>query len=112
MVDVSNAFRKETIIRYHKEIRIDKRARKLTSINLQGGIVDITRLGVHEFLRYMDNPKEPLYAMTQNGFQHVSGNKVYHVNMIRRQETDKGIGCRRYRIILDQKGIKRIEKVR
>ena len=112
MVDVSNAFRKETIIRYHKEIRIDKRARKLTSINLQGGIVDITRLGVHEFLRYMDNPKEPLYAMTQNGFQHVFGNKVYHVNMIRRQETDKGIGCRRYRIILDQKGIKRIEKVR
>ncbi len=112
MVDVSNAFRKETIVRYHKELRIDRQARKLASINLQGGIVDITRMGVHDFLRYMDNPKEPLYALTQNGYQHVSGNKVYHLNMIRRQETDQGINCRRYRIVLDQRGIKRIEKVR
>lgn len=112
MVDVSNAFSKETIIRYRKEIRIDKKARNMAGIGLQGGIVDITRMGVHEFLRYMDNPKEPLYALAGNGYQHVTGNKVYHVNMIRRQETAEGTSCRRYRIVLDQKGIKRIEQVR
>ena len=112
MVDVSNAFSKETIIRYQKEIRIDKKAGHIADINLKGGIVDITRMGVHEFLRYMDNPKESLYALSGQGYQQVSGNKVYHVNMIRRQETAGEISYRRYRIVLDQKGIKRIERVR
>lgn len=112
MVDVSNSFRRETVIRYRKDIIISPKVAQLSSCGCSDGMMDITRMGVHDFLRYMDEPEEPLYTLEKDGFRRVTGSKVYHVNMIRTQQGPDGNKCRRYRIVLDRNGIKRIERVR
>lgn len=112
MVDVSNAFRSETVLRYRKDITIFSKADVLSARGFSDGMLDITRIGVHEFLRYMDEPEEPLYALEGGECCRVSGSKVYHINMIRIQHNPEGTRCRRYRIVLDRNGIKRIERVR
>ncbi|MGE4292530.1 MAG: hypothetical protein AB7E32_10000 [Desulfovibrio sp.] len=112
MVDVSNSFRRETVIRYHKDIILAPRAGKLSDSGFCDGMLDITRLGVHEFLRNMDEPGEPLYVLDGDACRRITGSKVYHVNMIRTRRSPEGLHCRRYRIVLDRDGIKRIERVR
>jgi hypothetical protein len=84
----------------------------LSSSGLGGGMVDITRMGGHDFLRYMDEPEEPLYVLHGEGCRRVAGSKVYHVNMVRRLYGPDGVACRRYRLVLDRNGIKRIERIR
>lgn len=112
MVDVSNAFRRESVIRYHKEIIFTKRAGRQAERGFSDGMVDITRMGVHPFLRYMDEPEEALYALEGDACRRIKGSKVYHVNMIRVRTDAEGEHRRRYRIVLDRNGIKRIERVR
>ncbi|SDW38931.1 hypothetical protein SAMN05444411_101623 [Lutibacter oricola] len=39
------------------------------------------------------------------------GNKIYHINVIQKFYTELGIEFKRYRVIMNRKGIKRIEPV-
>lgn len=113
MVDISAAFRLETIICYRKDMELRSSAFKIVRNCFSDGLLDISRIGVHDFLMYMDEPEEQLYALKDGGgYIKASGNKVYHMNIIRRHILDKGTVCHRYRIVLDRNGIKRIEKLR
>lgn len=112
MVDVSNAFRKETIIHYHKDIIVKPRAHSLMANGFCDGMLDITRLGVHDFLHSMDDPEEPLYVLDGDRCRRVRGSKVYHLNMIRSRIGPEGRKSSRYRIVLDRDGIKRVERIR
>jgi hypothetical protein len=78
---------------------------------------NIIRFNIQDFLKYADDPNQ--YKLFWNSekkkVEEISISKVYHLNIILKLSSYKGKKVKRlffkkFRVILDQKGIKRIEK--
>lgn len=81
-------------------------------------VKNILRFDISDFLDKLDNPKKPLtYYDPQAGVNHVEAPKVYHINVVVRHSVlTKGPGkslphveYERFRVVLNKKGIRRIE---
>ncbi|TNF99695.1 MAG: hypothetical protein EP297_05070 [Gammaproteobacteria bacterium] len=109
---IDNELGAEKIILYQKQVKIFSRNFDDVYQNHPiKGINDITRLSVSRFVRKMDNPKKALFVTNGSGYQRTNGSKVYHLNMVIKQSSqDKDI-YNRFRIVLNRRGIKRIEEV-
>jgi hypothetical protein len=59
----------------------------------------------------MDNPKKSIYVDDGKSCWKIYGNRVYHVNMIMKYSENKRVRYKRFRLVLCQSGIKRIEEV-
>ena len=59
----------------------------------------------------MDDPKKSYSILKKGKIIHRVGNKIYHINVIQKFYTEKGIEFKRYRVIINRKGIKRIETI-
>ncbi|MDQ1770690.1 hypothetical protein GQR60_05895 [Labilibaculum sp. A4] len=112
IVDVESRGVGEKIIFYRKLLRLDRVAldNSYGDYNITG-VVDIIRFNVSKFIQKMDNPEIPLYYLKDDDFEKISGEKVYFVNMIFRFKLDNQTSYRRYRIIFNRRGIKKVEKV-
>ena len=75
------------------------------------GVVDIVRMNIRRLLDRMDDPTRSLLLPHSGGVGRVKGHCVYHVNLVLRYAAE---GCpevyRKFRLILDQNGIVRIEQ--
>jgi len=72
---------------------------------------DIIRLNVMNYVQKMDNPIVPLYYPDQEtGYQIVKSERIYYINMVVQLIHDGETQLRRYRVILNRKGIREIEK--
>ena len=113
IVDVESRGIGEKIIFYRKLLRLDQKALDNSYGNYNiTGVVDIIRFNVSRFIQKMDNPEIPLYYLKENDeFEKISGEKVYFVNMVLRFKLDDETSYRRYRIIFNRRGIKKVEKV-
>ncbi len=101
-------------MRYHKRVTIyNKRFRKVFKEYDIRGIKDIVRLNVSRFTTKMSSPYLPFYAWDNlsKEVKKVKGEKVYHFNVVMVFKYNKEKHLKRYRIFLNKKGIKRIEKV-
>ena len=107
LVDIENSFRSEDVMYYRKEIIMRPGAARES----WDGLVDITRLNISDFLDDMDDPKHTLFQCTGDQVHQVAADKVYHINMIRCHRVGDKRVCRRFRIVLNRDGIKRIEHV-
>lgn len=112
IIDVESRGVGEKIIFYRKLLRLDQKA----LVNSYGdynitGVVDIIRFNVSRLIQKMDNPEIPLYFLQDEEFEKIYGEKVYFVNMVFRFKLDDETSYRRYRIIFNRKGIKKVEKV-
>ena len=112
ITEIENDWIGEKTILYRKRLRIFgtvlKRAYQdfpLESIN------DIMRLNIFKFLSKMDDPKKTLYVSDEKGFHKIHGHRVYHLNMIMKYSMKHKAFYKRFRIILNRSGIKRIEEV-
>jgi hypothetical protein len=59
----------------------------------------------------MDDPKKEYSILKKGKIINRVGNRIYHINLIQKLYSEKGIEFKRYRVIMTRKGIKRIEKI-
>lgn len=96
----------EDIIKYEKNISLYNKNIQSYYNNTIRGINNIMRFDITKFLNKMDDPKVPLYRVDGDNLY---GSKVYHVNLVVEFKSEKDTSYHKARIILDKKGIKRIE---
>ena len=116
ITDISNEGRGEYIICYTKEIelQIKNAAEVLSGFPEITGINDILRFDIRHFLNKMAEPVQERFIIQDGSLLPLLCNKVYHVNLISRYKTVlPGVNKenRHLRLILNQKGIRRIEEV-
>jgi hypothetical protein len=103
----------EHIVQYKKKIVIyPKKFGNEISDNRLNSLVDITRINFYRFISQMDDPKKEYSLLKKGEIITRVGNKVYHINVVQKLYTEKGIEFKRYRIVMNRKGIKRIDKVK
>jgi hypothetical protein len=102
----------EQIIEYKEKIIIyPKKFGEEISDNRLNSIVDITRINLYRFTTQMDDPKKEYSILKKGKIINRVGNRIYHINLIQKLYSEKGIEFKRYRVIMTRKGIKRIEKI-
>ncbi|MFN8466501.1 MAG: hypothetical protein U0X20_13170 [Caldilineaceae bacterium] len=106
--------RPEVVIHYAKHVTLRKDAfRYLAEDSLIiSAINDITRLDIRSFLRKMDNPYEERLALRDGRVEHVRCQRTYPLNLISVFGTEDGAAttCERTLVVLNRKGIVRIEQ--
>ncbi|PKK91789.1 MAG: hypothetical protein CVV64_03755 [Candidatus Wallbacteria bacterium HGW-Wallbacteria-1] len=113
ITEIEDSLHGEMIIRYRKKITlITDSVRKAFRDYPVNSVNDISRFNIFKFLGRMDNPTKSLHVCGEKGWKKISGHRTYHLNLvIRISHREHGIIFKRYRVILDKDGIKRIEKV-
>jgi len=107
-----NKFAKEKVILFRQKIELNPNAHKkfLSEIESQG-ITDILRFNVSRLLTKMDDPQKPVYVLTEDGYKKVKSKRVYHVSLLIKFTGMNKTVINRYRLILNKRGILRVEKV-
>lgn len=112
----------ESVIHYRKDILLESRL-LLERRGGGSGVTDIARFNIERFLRDMDEPQQKIEFVDQatKGIDPIRAAKVYHVDVVfrfamREAGADSAQGRGRMvtslmRLILDRRGIKRIERV-
>lgn len=112
MTDINNSMTGENVIMYRKYIRLSsKKFKRIKHRHSTNDVIDIMRFNVQHFLRSMDNPEKKIFIPDTTGYCKAFGMRVYHINMITHFIVDKTEYIRRFRIILNRDGIRRIEEV-
>ena len=112
VIKMSEKSLNEQVIQYKKKVIIHpkKFGEDLPDKNING-LTDVTRLNFHRFIQYMDDPKKDFILVKKGEVYHKIANKIYHINIIQKFYTEEGIEFRRYRVIMNRDGIRKIEKV-
>lgn len=112
MTDINNSMTGENVILYRKYIRLSsKKFNRIRHRHSANDVIDIMRFNVQHFLRSMDNPEKKIFLPFKSGYRKAFGMRVYHINMITYFIIDKQEYLRRFRIILNRDGIRRIEEI-
>ncbi|WP_058910027.1 hypothetical protein [Entomohabitans teleogrylli] len=107
ILDIQNYYLSEDILHYSKHVQLRASNQLFTGVNRS--VMDITRLDITPFLKYTDELLNELPTLDDD--QVLYGEKVYHINLIRRVTDGKESTLERARIIINSAGIKRIEPV-
>ena len=112
ITEIENGWVGEQVFLYRKRIHLrpDWKGSIFSEYDIDG-INDIMRFNIQDFLRKMDDPNKELFVMNDEGYHRIKGSRVYHLNLIVKLTGDRNQSYTRYRVILNRKGIKRIEKV-
>ena len=112
ITDINNSMTAENVILYRKYVRLSSRNfRKIKQRYSTNDVIDMMRFNVQSFLRSMDNPEKKIFITTQRGFRKSLGMRVYHINIITHFMGDGQDHVRRFRLVLNRDGIRRIEEV-
>ncbi len=107
ILDIQNYYLSEDILHYSKHVHLRGGDQMFSAVNRS--VMDITRLDITPFLKYTDELLNELPTLDDE--QVLYGEKVYHINLIRRVTDGKESFLERARIIINSAGIKRIEPV-
>ena len=106
-LDIHKYYLSEDILHYSKHVQMCCDHQMFNTVNRS--IMDITRLDITPFLKYTDELLNELPTLDDDLVMY--GEKVYHINLIRRVTDGKESILERARIIINSTGIKRIEPV-
>jgi len=110
LTEIENGWVKEKIILFRKHIKIYSEQFNSMYYNYNfDGIIDITRFNIEKFIKKMDNPQKQIYLTEGDDFNKTTGDVVYHINAVIQYTINNDILYKRFRIILNRNGIKRIE---
>ena len=114
--DIANDGQGEQVICYAKEVVLYKDIfHKIYGKGLQiRGLNDIMRYDVHQLLRKMANPRQNKYMLDGEKLKTIRCHKVYHVNIVsvyRVRTPIRDEVITKTRLVLDRKGIKRVEQL-
>jgi hypothetical protein len=102
----------EHIIQYKKRIILFKKQFvKGLSTNNVTSLADITRINFHRYIQHMDDPQKDYYIINNGEIVKKTGDRVYHINIVQKFYTETGVEFKRFKVIMNRNGIKRIEKV-
>lgn len=111
--EMENGWMGQTCIRYRRSIRLFSRQILNTFQNHEvSGVNDIIRFDVSNLVRKMDNPRKKLQCLNEGEIVTVKSDKSYHVNLVVCfTKPDRSMVYKRFRIVLNRAGIKRLEEV-
>ena len=114
--DLDNDMEGETIICHTKDIilRDDLFYKAFDRLPRISGLNDIIRYDIHPYLTKMDDPVEKRLLLKKGRLKTITTHKVYHVNVISCYtsiQPQYESRHERMRLILNRKGIKRIEQI-
>lgn len=110
--EIENGWMGEKTAVYMQTVRLhSKRLIDLYKDYTMEGINNIMRFDVSKFLNKMDDPTKSLYLLDGNGHREISGKRVYHINLVMKYNSKQDTTYKRFRIVLNRDGIKRIEEV-
>ncbi len=110
ILEAENRNNQEQIILYRKLVRLRRDDLNKVSPYPVAGMNDIIRFNISNYIHKMDNPLVPLYIPTENnGTGIIKGEKIYYINLIMQFKHSEGKRLKRYRIVLNRKGIKEVE---
>jgi len=111
--DLENGYMGEKVIVYRKNIRLfSKKIKSVFSDYRIDGVNDIMRFNIMKFTAKMDNPEKKIYIYNNENYRAIYGKRVYHMNLIIRYKKENNTDYKRFRIIFNREGIKKIEEVR
>jgi len=84
---------------------------KELSTNNVTSLADITRINFHRYIQHMDDPQKDYYVINNGEIVKKTGDRVYHINIVQKFYTETGVEFKRFKVIMNRNGIKRIEKV-
>ncbi len=99
----------EKIIHYRTRVSIINRKKRTPGFE---GITQILRFNILEFTRKMDDPEKEVFIRTKKGFKRAFADRVYHINLIMTYTGNEETTMKTYKLIVNRKGIKRIEKIK
>lgn len=106
-LDIQNYFLSEDVLHYSKHVKLWNSKSLFSGVNRS--VMDITRLDITSFLKHTDALLDELPMLEDESVTY--GEKVYHINMIRRVTDGENSTLERARIVVNSEGIKRIEQV-
>jgi hypothetical protein len=114
ITELDNGYVGEDIIFSKKQIKIfSSRCRDLFKDFKVDGINDIVRFNIRHFLDKMDNPEKNIFMPGKNDIKRVKGSRVYHLNLAFKYKMGtQGDIFKRFRIVLNRDGIKRIYEIK
>jgi hypothetical protein len=114
ITELDNGYVGEDVIFSKKQIKIlSNRCRDLFKDFKVDGINDILRFNIRHFLDKMDNPEKNLFVPGEDDIKKVKGSRVYHLNLAFKYKMgSSGDIFKRFRIILNRDGIKRIHEIK
>jgi hypothetical protein len=98
----------EKIIHYRTKVSILNRRKDSGDFT---GITQILRFNILDFTRKMDDPEKEVFIRTRKGFKRAFADRVYHINLILTYSDNRNTELKTYKLIVNRKGIKRIEKI-
>ncbi|HPG33399.1 MAG: hypothetical protein H6541_03770 [Lentimicrobiaceae bacterium] len=110
ILEADNRNNREKIILYRRLVRLNRKSLNECSQYPTSGMNDIIRFNVSNFVQKMDNPIVPLFIPGENGsIGIVKGEKMYYINLVIQFKNEEQSEYKRYRIVMNRKGIKEIE---
>ncbi len=111
IIEATNRGSMERIILFRKLVRINRRNIDRSSRFSSTGVSEIIRMNFMSFISKMDNPYVPLYVTDEDqNIMTVKGEKIYFMNLIMQLNSEGQTEYRRYRVALNRKGIRGIER--
>lgn len=110
ITEIENNWRAEKVIHYTRDITLYSE-KFMKTHSRKGGITDIVRFNLRNFLLRMDEPEVTLRRLTKGKVDNVRGTRVYHVNIVLRFVSANETRYERIRLVLNRDGIKRVETV-
>jgi hypothetical protein len=110
VTEIENSWRSEKVLRYVKKIvlhsqEVQKGARKTA-------LTDIARFDLRHFLLKMDEPRSDVFVLRGEKSDLLAAARVYHINLVVKFTSRCDVRYQRVRLVLTQKGLKRLEPVR
>ncbi|HJF72186.1 MAG TPA: hypothetical protein K8V05_15660 [Butyricimonas virosa] len=110
LLEAENRRVDEKIILYRKRVQLNRKQLVKISTYPIPGIHDIIRFNISEFIRKMDNPEVPIFGNDKDGNSiRVHGEKTYYLNFVIQCQYEEQLEYKRYRIMFNRLGIKKIE---
>jgi len=113
MTEIEDHLVGEQVVRYRKTVALDVVQMRAVygDVELEG-LNDIVRFNVAELVRRAGRPRKTLYALADGSYRKVKADRVYHLNVVLSHGSGMPEIGRRYRVVLNRRGIKRIDTVR
>lgn len=101
----------EKVIQYRKKIDLYPRQfEQVYKVLKVKGVTDVTRYSVARLTQKMDNPKRQLFITDGKNYRRTNARKVYNINFIIKYSANNKTNLKRFRLVMDRGGIRRLEE--
>ncbi len=112
MTEIEGTWVGETVLRYKRRIRVhpDRISRLYENLEITE-LDDVLRFNVADLVKRTGTPEKPVYVLVNDGYRKIVGERVHNLNLVFRRSGFEHSKCERFRVVLNQHGIKRIDAV-